>query len=298
MPRTASALAAIVEGYTGNDAGTGIAHVNAAYDRILYGIDPRSGIRHRWSFLKPMSSFRIWKTVTGTCVAASTIDTVIVVTEAIFYASMIGHNAVFTATGNSYPITAVTSTTQVSVTGDPSAEANEDVVTVTADGIYDLGDDFGGMIDAPVYKYNANAQTPRWQQKDAEWILGYLRDTNGVGSPYCWAVVPETFVAAAGHKWKFICAPLSGYDRDVWYRYQVRPAALTDGAVYPVGGVQMDELLRVGSLSDAEGMVSKKSNFWGPRFDEAMAGAIDSDMDFDTQGVPSTGTVDAGMGVP
>lgn len=83
-------------------------------------------------------SIDIWPTQTGTCSggAYSGTSTVLTAATGTFYASMIGKSVVITGAGaGSYPITAYTSATSVTVTGDASA-ASASPWTVTADNTY------------------------------------------------------------------------------------------------------------------------------------------------------------------
>ena len=96
---------------------------------------------HDWGFLRPRLNLTLWPTVTGT--AAAGLTTTVTATTAKFHPSMVGHSIVFTA-GSTYTITAYTSSTVITVNTTAAADSSK-AFTVTADGIYRLPDDYGGM---------------------------------------------------------------------------------------------------------------------------------------------------------
>lgn len=272
----------VVETYTGNTtAGNAIGHVKAGYDRFLAGTDPRTNRAHVWSFLQPISTITIWATATGAASGAPVKDngtSTVTSAAAMFYASMVGHDVAFTASGNSYEITAYTSSTVVTVSGDASAEADADVLTVTADGAYSLPSAFGGLVEKPVYEYSSTLSTLATVEVSPKTIYSQWRLSNTAGVSRYLAIVPKDLVQATGQEWKLIVSPVPE-DTQVWrYRYSILADDITDSAtVYFLGGTSYSYLIRQLSLADAEYITGRTRGIHEAKAIGMMSAAVGRD---------------------
>ncbi|HUW99394.1 MAG TPA: hypothetical protein VMY35_00310 [Phycisphaerae bacterium] len=220
---------------SGAQSAWALARLNDGYDRFLKGLVPGSDPPqfHDWLFMHPYSTITVWPTMTGAASGAPVYvnpSSTVTSAAAMFYASMIGHSVVFTATGNSYTITSYTSSTVVVVSGDASGEADEDVLTVTADGRYSLPTDFGGMGDEPVYAYASGASLPDFGHANLRKVYRELRDSATTDDPVRWALEPKARVATAVQAWWLRVEPVPDTARTVILPYRVAVSALTDSA--------------------------------------------------------------------
>jgi len=116
---------------------------------VLYDVSSRD------DFLKTSGTITTWMTATNTADGAPIYSTItgestITAPTATFYPSMVGKAIAFTATENSYVITAYTSSTVIKVSGDASGESDGDTITVTADGSYGLGVNFKRSLEIAI----------------------------------------------------------------------------------------------------------------------------------------------------
>lgn len=279
---TANVVCDAVEGLTGvTDAGDALVHVKAGYRRFLDALDARTGRAYFWSFLQPLGTISIWETATGAASGAPSKDngtSTVTSAAAMFDEGMIGHNVEFTATENEYEITAYTSSTVVTVSGDASGEADADVITVTADGIYPLPTDFGGLIDPFEYQYNSTLSRPALEEVSPGEILKGWRDTETEGTPRKWAVVPAEFTSTTGQRYKVLTYPVTEDDRTWNYRYLRLAVDITDASTaYFLGGALHSYCIRECALAEAEASTGATDGIHQARAQTMLMAAIDQD---------------------
>lgn len=226
-------LASTAEGLTAAQA----ANVDVARESG----EARFAIAHDWGCLRPRLSFTLWADVAGTVSATHVAGTsTVTATSALFYASMIGHSIVI-ATVGTFTITGYTSTTVISVSGNATCTAK--AFTITADGIYRLPDDFGGMESTEIefardeghFKFisvvNEELVVKKWQYNDT------------VNRPEIAA--PRVLASdGTGQRWDLVVAPIPDENYTVSFRYNSIPNALTSGQYGPGGALLADALLK------------------------------------------------------
>jgi hypothetical protein len=195
--RSFGALADTVEAYTGNtNAGAALAHVQAGYERALLGIDPRDSHVHTWAFARPIGELAVTATVSGTATGvydAGADETTITATAATFVPSHVGDT--ITVTGGGGPgidlalvIASYTSSRIVVATGGQAFVAKP--ITLPHSGIYPLPNDFGGLLESPVYPYPAGVTTSRWREASPEEVFEAWRASKTQGTARLYALVP------------------------------------------------------------------------------------------------------------
>lgn len=212
---------------------------------------PRSG----WRFQQPTASITLWATATSTANGAPSKDngtSTVTVDGAIFYPEMVGHNLVFSATSNSYAITAYTSTTVVTVSGDASSEADGDTVTITADGNYTLPATFGGEYSGSIrYEAGTNAGTTiRWIDEGTVRRRRENEDSQ-TGYPYL-AAVRKMDATNVARRWELVVWPIPSSNYVVEFPYELYFTELTADADLHPCGAHYDEAILAACEAYAE----------------------------------------------
>jgi hypothetical protein len=211
---------------------------------------PGRSVGHVWRFLRPTTTLVAWPTLVGEKSAevydAGDDETTITATG--FQATMVGKQMVFTDSEASYLITAVSSSTEAVVSGDASAEADD--FTVTANGNYDLPDDFAA-IDGPLTFGSQEWFTPLPIMGEA--MMRERRQFDALtGIPYMAAVAIKSGAATAGQRYQLMLYPTPDSVYNLSFRYVVLPDSLTAGASYHLGGAQHSELILASCMAAAE----------------------------------------------
>ena len=258
------------------DAGEAIDHLNRGYIRALTGKNPADpeGGAHRWSFLRPQATITFWPSVavdadnTVTCAA-----TTLTAESASFYASMVGKTITIDETD--YVIDSYTSSTVVELTTSQTIDAK--TWAMTADGTYQLPDDFGGMVGPFVYEYSSSELLGPLKETDYPDMDVRQRDSSSTGTPSRWCIVPRSIVST-GQRSNIITNPTTDAARTVRYRYRRRPDRLTDEAIYPLGNETFHWAVECAGLSEAEFTIAHEHGLWETRYREAIAAAMDDDQ--------------------
>jgi len=196
-----------------------------------------------WPFLTKQTTLTAWVTETSTADGAPVYDAaaysaVTVDDAATFHPSMIGHDLTFTATGNSYEIYGYTSGTEVDVVGDASAEADEDTVTVTANGIYRLPDDYSEP-DSEWLHFGAGEKKVGMQRRPPATIRELKgRDDRSAENPWIWAFEGVTSYSAGYQRYNLLVHPKFASEETIQYGYRINPSEMTNDADYPLGGAK------------------------------------------------------------
>jgi len=194
--RSFAALCRTVEVYTGaKTAGAALAHVQAGYERVLLGLDPRDNGAYLWSFLQPVADLSIAAAIAGVATGvydAVLLHTTVTATTAIFVPSQVGSTLTVTDGGGAgvdlaLEIESYVSATCVVATGGNDFTAK--AVSLPHTGIYTLPEDFGGLLEAPVYPYSALA-SKRWEEHSPEEVFAAWRLSKTAGTAWLYAVVP------------------------------------------------------------------------------------------------------------
>jgi len=199
-------------------------------------------------------------------------------TTASFYPSMIGHTITATVSGYTYTVTGYTSSTVVTVA--PSANASTGVAfTMTADGRYALPSDFGGWEDKPVYAYDAYGMIDL-EERSSDVLEALHRDITDVGTTEYYCVVPKAADSSVVQGWWLYVHPITEYTRTVNYRYRAGDVAPTDAAVYPPGGGDFIDALRLCCFAAVELYVSKEPGNMAAMANQAIydAALLDGSM--------------------
>ena len=274
---TAAAMCDAVEAVTGiTTAGHALGFVNSGYDRVLSGLDPRSGSRHLWSFLSPLAELVLTPTVTGTATGVydGSTYTVITATTAMFSPTQVGDDITVTDTGT-YEITNYETSSKVWIEGDHAFTGK--AVSLYAAGIYDLPTDFEGLLAGPVYAYHADGDLYTILPVGIERIFEEWRGEQGASFPQFYAIVAKTLTASTGQRWQMMVALRPDERRVLRYQYMVAPSALTDsGSVYPLGGGMLAQTVLTAALAEFEESRAMPGQYVR-KYDTMMAASIDAD---------------------
>ena len=231
---------------------------------------------HDWLFLRPYATMSLWATATGVAAGAPTTTngtSTITSAAAMFYPSMIGHSVAFTATENTYVITTYTSNKIVVVTGNASAEANLDVLTVTAEGRYALPTTFAGMYEDPVYVYASGANLNDLEQGSLQHLYRNMRDDNNTDDPVHFALEAKA-LTTTGQAWWIRVHPIPNTTRTIIFSYRYLAVGLTDsGTVYHVAGPDHDATILQFAYAEIEKIKMHKS---GPEEVQAQQRMLES----------------------
>lgn len=275
-------------GYGRNPSGARLTearrYANEGYLRFLLGADPRTdlppgGRAYDWSFLAPAATITFWAAATGTVsgtpgygAGASTVTA----TESKFYASMVGHAFTFDSSGNEYTITAYTSATQVSVSGDASGEASGDTFTIAADGTYSLPNDFGAILDD--FACDRSSASARVVHRPVAWIRWRAAGSGASsGIPEAYAIQPRVFDEGVGQRHEVLVDPIPGADYTMHYRYRINPDRMDAADDRPFGGPLHAQALLECVLAVAEERKNDGQTDHQDRARQLLAVAIDLD---------------------
>lgn len=246
-----------------------VANVNAAnnagYRRFL--------LSHEWAFRSPRVAFTLWADVAGTLTGVfASPNTTLTATTAKFFPSMIGHSIVI-ATVGTFTITAYTSSTIVTVSG--NATCSSKAFTIAADGVYRMADDFGSMKSTEIY-YASGSNDNRFITVTSEaMVANALQENAQTNRPY-WAGIRPVAIAATGQRFDLAVYPIPDVSYSVTFRYDVNPDALTAG-LYPYGGMDHAETIRACCLGAAEEMFNDFQTDKRASADRLLAMSIASD---------------------
>jgi|GEM_PF-3468010 len=233
--------------------------VNDGYMRFL--------AEHEWTFMRPVASLTFWPTASGTAAVGAT-TTITDATNKPFLPTMIGKTITFTASGRTYTIASVTSTSVCVVTSTAADDAGT-AFTITADGTYRLPDDFGGMIDPFVFTENVAAPM-RLVERPAAYIRQLWAETVNVTTwPQLFAIEPVAFVAATGLRHQVIVWPQPASAVSAYYRYRVQPTRMTSDTEYPLGAARhsmtiLDAILCENELQNGQAQGPFFPRYYGP----------------------------------
>lgn len=203
-----------------------------------------------WRWMRRLDTVVLWATTSGTA-TGTWVDPVgtITATADKFYPSMVGHEIVFSVTGNSYTITGYTSATVVTTDEDVSGEVGA-AFTVTADGNYTMPQYFGGQYTGdPTYPAGSN------QTYHLEWTDDYeirrLRETPTVetDTPKLLAVRRSLLL---NRRWDVMAWPIPNATTSVQVPYELSFDKLTTGTDLHPAGDRLDEAVKAACFAVLE----------------------------------------------
>lgn len=271
--------------------------IDAGYRQFLHPpILPNDRMAHEWSFLRPLGTLSLWGDVSGTLTGApsyssSTGRSTITATASKFYETMVGKTFTFDTSGTEYTIASYTSATVITVTGDASAEASGDTFVVTADGDYQMPDNFGGLDGDLYYAQDDNAYCPIRLTSEGVILNHRLReqiDITATGKPTLAAIVPiNSTTSSEGQRWNLMIwtAPAAGEVLTVTFRYHALQNALSLTRPFALGGAAHFETLLASCLSVAEQFLNDTAGVCTNRFYERLSASISHDR---TRNMPMT----------
>ena len=281
MEYTYDQVATALDVYLGGTPGATIdlTHIKGGYMTVMAGLDPRTRpLRsHQWSFLRPLASLTFWAEATGTMTISGTGNTTVTdSTNSPFFNSMIGATITADTSETTYTISAYTSASVVTVTADASADTG-DTFTITPDGIYDPPSGFAGLIEMPVYAYDATyPNTCEIEEATPETIYRMWRGSSATGYTYRVALIPASFTSTVGQKWKFIVAPVPSYTFATKLR-MVQDISDPATGDYFLGGHITSQAIMDAALAHAERVTRGTVGIMAEAAKESMCSAIDAD---------------------
>jgi hypothetical protein len=261
------------EGLTAGQVSHVLAANNAGYRKFLGSFE--------WSFLYPSVSAVLFGTVNGTAEAGLT--TTVTATTALFFPTMIGQSIVFDAVagapftaGNSYTITGYTSSTIITVNTTAAADSSR-LFRITPNGQYRLADDFGGVYGNRV-RFSNDEGWVKQLTITAEGIVGgYLQGSTSSARPEYVAFRPLTTDGVTGQRFEMLTWPIPDSNYTVRFRQLVNPNALLT-TLYPYGGMQHAETLRLACTSAAEAMFNDGPGAEEAKYQRALADSMRRDQ--------------------
>lgn len=224
---------------------------------------------HRWRFLRPIASLNAWATDGATTIGTpSTTITFLTSSLAVYDPEMIGKSVVFTVSGNSYTITAVSAgatNSTITVSSTAVAEGSAKAFTITANGDYRLPDNIGG-VDGQLFMATGTGWRPL-ESRDLSEVLSMRQELSITGVPRMFANQPRTSDGSADQFWSISLYPTPSETFVMSYRGIRLPNALTTASPYPFGGAEHSGTILASCLAMAE-MVRFGQH--GPRWDEFM----------------------------
>ena len=218
---------------------------------------PGERLAHEWSFLNPVTTLDIGP-VSGTMSGVPTYDgstySTITATSGVFESRMddAGNttNITFDTSGNDYEITSYTSDTVIVVSGDASGETSGDTFSLTAQFVYDLPDDYGGINGGFTFTSDTLYDTVRVVSEKQIRELMQGRTVNGYPQ-YC-AIRPKSTSGTTGQRFEVMFYPRPDSSYTLEYSYIPLLYELTDTYTYPWGGEPHTETIMESCLAVAE----------------------------------------------
>lgn len=226
---------------------------------------------HAWSFLRPEATVTLWPDITGTMGCAGT---TITATAAAFYDTVIGATLTADTSGNTYTITAYTSSTVITVDSDATTD-DGDTFTVTATGKYCLPSDYGGKVGNPVYTEDDYANYDLIEESEG-YIDTLFRDGTSSLHRYC-ITSKSAGASSAVQRYYMKLYPIPTAVRTIRLPYRKHIDALADDSNYPPGGADFCDAILLCGRAAVELDVSGAAGDMETRAMLALRRATDAD---------------------
>ena len=159
------------------------------------------------------------------------------------------------------------------------------ITLASADGDYDLPDDFSGeILDDSVSTPAGNLNPPLIKVSESD-IRRELAENNSTGFPKYYAVRNKTHAPTTGQRYEFLVYPIPGSTAAtgntivLTYRYVTLPNVIDATNIYPLGGARYSELILTSFLAIAEEMLDDESNgMYANLFKQRLISAMRSDL--------------------
>ena len=241
---------------------------------------PSDASAHQWYFMYPSTSLTTG-TTTGTM--SGTATTTLTATTAVFDTRMgnplsdFPTTVTFTASGTSYTISSVTSTSAVVLTATASAEASDDTFTISTQRDYTLPDNFGAIDGKFTYSSSNNFSAIKIV---AEGQIRDLRRGATISSfPLYAAIRPlaTTGASATGQRFEVMFYPSPNGTYTLSYSYVPLTNVLDATFTMPYGGEMHGETIMCSCLAVAEQRLDdRKGEKWGD-FMQKLQTSVDLD---------------------
>lgn len=244
--------------------------------RQFYIPFPIDGKSHRWSFLDPLQTFQsVVPYSTGTVTIVAGVVTLASGTWPSWAAA-----GDFRIGGVAYSVSTRDSNSGLTLV-DTSVAASAGSSYELVQQVYDLPDDFGGLIGDIMFRPgSSNFKTTIKQRSDIE-----LRRMAGTSlslakEPSFYCVRPKTYSGGAtgGQRFELQFDVPTDAVYTFEYRYQIEPNSINATNTYPYGGAKHAETIKESVLASAELMFHDDSQ--GPhrtRFMELLQASIEKD---------------------
>lgn len=281
--------------------------IDAGYRQLLQPPPlPNERVAHSWSYLRPVASLTLWGTVSGTVsgvpsYSASTGKSTITATTAKFFATMVGKTLTFGTSGTTWTVTDYTSATVLQVSGDASGEASGQAFTVTADGDYQMPDDFGGIVQGSLYfTSDSNSYHPMRIVGEGAVLAARQLDTtvavSGITPTICAFVPINSTSGSAGQRVNMLVWPAidAGELHVARFSYHALQNRLSLARPFALGGAAHYQTLLQSCLAMAEQYANDVRGVHWQSFIERLAASVHHDRA--TTGAKNFGYVgDPGM---
>lgn len=206
-------------------------------------------LSYDWGFMEPVATSVFWATTksTTTMTVGGEGARTVTASVATFFPTMVGHTIV--STNGSYVIDGYASSTVVTVTTDASADTGL-AFQITADGIYRLPDDFGGLIGDVYFQAADGLWKPLMSTGIAE-LLELFQNSTGTARPTVCAIESVNVTGEIGQRSNLWAWRIPDSDYTVRYQYQVLPDKLVASG-YPYGGARHAETIKHACLAAME----------------------------------------------
>lgn len=259
--------------------------------RNVYAPLPLDGYTHRWSFMDPITTL--------TTRAPYSTGTVTIVAGVVTLAG--GTFPTWAASGElridgvAYPVATYSSGSSITL-DDTSIAAAAGTTYELVQQVYDLPDDFGGIIGPLTYRPGTPNTSLEVGLRSETELRRSQRVLDVPTAPRYYAIRPKTYSGGTsqGQRWELLLDVPPDRAYVFTYRYSRSPDTISTANQYPYGGLYMAETYKESCLAAAELMLRDLAN--GPhkqKFLENLKASIEKDR---AEMVPDSLGVDYGQG--
>lgn len=224
-----------------------LVYLNGGYKNFLNAWD--------WPFLRPVVSKTAWATATGTTSGTPSYDgesgSIVTATAAKFYDTMVGRSFTFDTSSTSYTITGYQSTTVIEVSGDASGEASGDTFTITANGLYRMPGDFGGILGDLTFQADEGFYAPLQIRSESQ-VRTMLQTSTDAGRPIFAALRAAETDGTIGQRYDLMTYPIPDADYPLSFQMNVLVDSINVNAGFPYGNMAHSETIKAAIIAYAE----------------------------------------------
>jgi len=155
-----------------------------------------------------------------------------------------------------------------------------ELTTVADTAEYEMPSDFSGIHNTPVYKHSESTDFPLLHQISTDQYNRLLKSTDveSTGRADRYAIFPSTFTNTGTQRWSLKFYPTFDAEYTVIVPYRMRADALTDDAIYHMGGQDFTTVILYKALAQMEFEKNIPDGVWKRKADEEMELAIQVDQ--------------------